>query len=121
MCEFVRRATFYPFAQENQRIGENIETELKFLSQPSAKFDTLLTEDGINKIENELIQKRSAKIVFCVHGCISDLRTLKSLVSRSNNIIDEKVFLGTNVFHPKKYIFQKFDSTTLLIGSCNLT
>ena len=129
---------FYPFAQENQHIGENIEMELKFLSQPSVKFDIILkehlrnhevvliatayiTEDGISKIENELLQKRSVKIVCGVHGCISDLRALKSLVSRSNNIVDGKVFLGTNVFHPKLYIFQKFDSTTLLIGSCNLT
>ncbi|MFZ3092141.1 MAG: phospholipase D family protein [Nitrospirota bacterium] len=112
--------------------------ETRFLTQPNIELARTLkehlsnhevaliaiayiTEDGIKEIEKELLQKRSVKIVCGVHGCISDLPALKNLVSRSNKIIDGRVFLGTNVFHPKLYVFQRNDSTALLVGSSNLT
>jgi HKD family nuclease len=112
--------------------------ETRFLTQPNIEFSrtvkehlsthdvaliaiAYVTEDGIKEIENELLQKHAVKIVTGVHGCISDLPALKNLVSRSNKIIDVRVFLGTNVFHPKLYVFQKKDSAALLVGSSNLT
>lgn len=112
--------------------------ETRFLTQPNTEFARILkehlinhevvliaiayiTKDGIKEIEKELMQKRSVKIVCGVHGCISDLPALKNLVSRSNKLIDGRVFLGTNVFHPKLYVFQNKDSTALLVGSSNLT
>lgn len=112
--------------------------EARFLTQPNILFYrtvkehlinhevaliaiAYVSESGIKKIENELLQKRTVKIVTGVHGCISDLPALKNLVSRSNKVIDARVFLGTNVFHPKLYVFQKNDSAALLVGSSNLT
>lgn len=112
--------------------------ETRFLTQPNIEFSrtvkehlsnhevaliaiAYISDGGIKQIENELLQKRAVKIVTGVHGCISDLPALKNLVSRSNKIIDVRVFLGTNVFHPKLYVFQKNDSATLLVGSSNLT
>ncbi len=80
-----------------------------------------ITEDGIKTIEKELLQKHSVKILCGVHGCISDLSALKKIVSQSNNKIAGRVFLGTNVFHPKLYLFQNQDSAVLLVGSSNLT
>jgi len=110
----------------------------RFLTQPNIEFAktvkehlsnhevaliamAYITEDGIKEIEKELLQKHSVKIICGVHGCISDLPALENLVYRSNKIIDVRVFLGTNVFHPKLYVFQKNDSTALLVGSSNLT
>jgi len=112
--------------------------ETKFLTQPNVEFSRTVKEhlnnheivliamayvskDGIKKIENELLQKPVVKIVTGVHGCISDLPELKNLVSRSSKTIDARVFLGTNVFHPKLYVFQKNDSVVILVGSSNLT
>lgn len=112
--------------------------DVKFLTQPNNEFsktvkehlrnydDVLIamayvTKDGIKKIENTLLQKHSVKIVCGVHGCISDLPELSNLASRSSNIIDIKVFLGENVFHPKIYVFQKKESAAILVGSSNLT
>ena len=112
--------------------------EIRFLTQPNITFAKTLkehlgnyqialiaiayiTEDGIREVEKELLQKSSVKILCGTHGCISDLPALKNLVSQSNNRIDGRVYLGTNVFHPKLYIFQDNDNATLLVGSSNLT
>jgi len=80
-----------------------------------------LTEDGIKAIERELLQKNSIKILCGVHGCISDLSALNKLISKSNDRIAGRVFLGSNVFHPKLFLFQNRDTATLLVGSSNLT
>lgn len=112
--------------------------ETKFLTQPNIEFSRTVKKhlsnhevaliamayvsgNGIKTIENELLQKRVVKIVTGIHGCISDLPALKNLVSRSNKIIDARVFLGTNAFHPKLYVFHSNDSAALLVGSSNLT
>lgn len=112
--------------------------EIRFLTQPNISFSrtlkehlrnhetsliaaAYLTADGIKEIEMDLRQQRSVKVVCDIHGCISDLHALKNLVLQSNKKIEGRVFLGTNVFHPKLYVFQKRDNATLLVGSPNLT
>jgi|LGVF01.1.fsa_nt_gb HKD family nuclease len=112
--------------------------DIQFLTQPNKEFlktvkehlinyeEVLIamayvTKDGIKEIEKELLQKHSVKIVCGVHGCISDLPELSNLVARSSNIIDIRVFLGVNLFHPKIYVFQKNESAAILVGSSNLT
>lgn len=112
--------------------------ETRFLTQPNIEFSRTVKKHlsnhdvaliamayvsgtGIKTIENELLQMRVVRIVTGIHGCISDLPALNNLVSRSNKIIDARVFLGTNVFHPKLYIFHRNDNASLLVGSSNIT
>lgn len=112
--------------------------ETRFLTQPKTEFSKTVRKhlcdyevaliamayvsgNGIKIIEKELLQKRIVKIVTGIHGCISDLPALNNLVSRGNSVIDSRIFLGTNIFHPKLYIFHSNDSAALLVGSSNLT
>jgi HKD family nuclease len=112
--------------------------KIRFLTQPAMAFGktikehlnnheiafiatAYLTEDGIKAIEQELLNKNTIKILCGVHGCISDLSALNKLISKSNDKISGRVFLGSNVFHPKLFLFQSRATATLLVGSSNLT
>ena len=110
----------------------------QFLTQPNIEFSktvknhidyhdevfiamAYITKDGIKKIEGNLLKKKSVKIICGVHGCISDLQELSKLISKSNDIIKVRIFLGENVFHPKIYAFRKNERAAILVGSSNMT
>lgn len=79
-----------------------------------------LTKDGLEKIEPHLILKQNVKLICGIHGSISDLFALNSLVKKSNKI-EGHVFIGKEIFHSKIYIFIENESSCIIVGSPNLT
>lgn len=112
--------------------------EIKFYTQPKTAtneiinklFETnddisiavaYLSAEGLKEIEQNVVFNKNVRILCGIHGCISDLDALKNLVHRSYHKIEGHVFIGTELFHPKIYIFKNDDEVSLIVGSPNLT
>lgn len=110
--------------------------KIEFLNQPDLSFSEIikealinynvvsiatayLTESGLQLFKQQF-QTKSIKILCGIHGCISDLNALKTF-SLSTNKFQGHVFKGTNIFHPKLYIFQNENTAEMLVGSSNFT
>lgn len=61
------------------------------------------------------------KIICGVHGCVSDLHLLRKLVNSHNDSFQANIFVGSNVFHTKLYVFTYETKATLFCGSANCT
>jgi len=79
-----------------------------------------ISREGLKAIKSYIHASHSIRIVCGIHGCISDLKALTDF-SQEFNQAEGHVFLGTKLFHPKLYVFQNDDNTTVWIGSANLT
>lgn len=79
-----------------------------------------ISGEGLEKAKSYTQDSHSIRIVCGIHGCISDLKALNDF-SQKFNQAEGNVFLGTELFHPKLYIFQDDDNAIAWIGSANLT
>lgn len=112
--------------------------ELKFYSQPNTTTNEIignliennknismavayLSSGGLKEVERNISYSKDVRILCGVHGCISDLFALKGIVDKSNFNIQGHVFIGTELFHPKIYIFSDDKEASIVVGSPNLT
>jgi HKD family nuclease len=79
-----------------------------------------ISGDGLEKVKSFIQVGQSIRIVCGIHGCISDLKALNEF-NQEVNQSEGHVFIGTELFHPKLYLFQHDDSAMVWIGSANLT
>ncbi len=79
-----------------------------------------ISREGLRAIRSYIHANHSIRIVCGIHGCISDLKALTDFNQKFDQA-EGHVFLGTELFHPKLYIFQDNHDTTIWVGSANLT